>query len=430
MSDGKEKTAGTAAVVEDQPLIPLPHGKRNLFFIILYALFAIDFVARIGVNAIYPLIQQDLQLNDAQLGIVTGIVQFGMGVFVLPIAFLGERYSTKWAIAVSAVIWGLGSLVSGVATGFASLAASRFAVGVGNAAYAPLSVAMLTSWYKKKHAGRIIGLYNTAMKLGQASGSVIFAYCAVAYGWRSAFYIVGVVSILLAGASLLLPDFQKDRQKSASFSSKQITVMDTVRAVFGNKVLLLVCLGGGIAVLVVTAMTGWYAIYFTRIMKVSIQYSAWIISSISVLGMLFYPIGGYILDKLYPRDKRSRVLFPAFIFALTAVLYWIGFTYQLVLVIGFAGGVYTSGIVAFHATTQEIVPASYKAIAYGAYVICIQLLGALGPIITGFLSQSFGIAKALQIIPLFFIIPILMFLYASKYYVEYFNRARAAELEE
>lgn len=64
--------------------------------------------------------------------------------------------------------------------------------GAGNSAYAPLTTAMITSWYKKSSWGKALGFYNTAMVIGGALGFVLFAALAESIGWRQTFYVVGV----------------------------------------------------------------------------------------------------------------------------------------------------------------------------------------------------------------------------------------------
>ncbi|HHY25641.1 MAG TPA: MFS transporter, partial [Desulfitobacterium dehalogenans] len=160
---------------DDEPLASLPKKKRTIFFLILYALFVIDFIARVGINAIFPIIQGDLQLSDGQMGSLASIVLLAMAVFVFPVAFLGEKYSTKKVISISAFVWGIGSFFSGIANSFMLLFVSRFMVGIGNSAYAPLSTSMVTSMYKKSDWGKKIGIYNTAIGLGTAAGALVFA---------------------------------------------------------------------------------------------------------------------------------------------------------------------------------------------------------------------------------------------------------------
>ena len=96
-------------------------------------------------------------------------------------------------------------------------------VGAGNSAYAPLSNSLITSMYSKKDWGKKIGIYNTAMTLGMALGAIVFANLADNFGWRVAFYTVGVISILLTIASLSLPDSKKMIEKQCSEEDQEIS---------------------------------------------------------------------------------------------------------------------------------------------------------------------------------------------------------------
>ena len=218
----KEKTM----VTEDKPLIYVKPRKRTLFFIILYGLFIVDFISRVGINAIFPVIQADLQLNDMEVGMMGSVVLLGMAILVLPVSFLGEKYSPKKAVSLSALVWSVGTLLSGMASNFHLLLVSRFMVGAGNSAYAPLSNSMITSMYSKQQWGKKIGIYNTAMTLGMALGAIVFANLANSFGWRAAFYTVAAVSFVLTIASLLLPDAKKLLAEQCDVHSSEKTPED------------------------------------------------------------------------------------------------------------------------------------------------------------------------------------------------------------
>lgn len=89
---------------EDQPLLQVAPKKRTIFFIIMYLLFVIDFISRVGINSIFPVIQEDLNLTDMQVGMMGSVILFGMALLVLPVSFLGEKYSPKKAITLSAAV--------------------------------------------------------------------------------------------------------------------------------------------------------------------------------------------------------------------------------------------------------------------------------------------------------------------------------------
>lgn len=424
--------------VEDKPLIDVHPKKRTLFFIILYCLFAFDFIARVGINAIFPVIQGDLGLSDTEVGMMGSVVLLGMGVLVLPVSFLGEKYSTKKAITLSALVWSVGTLLSGMASSFHLLLASRFMVGAGNSAYAPLSNSMITSMYSKKDWGKKIGIYNTAMTIGMALGAIVFANLANSFGWRMAFYTVGVISVILTIASLALPDPKKIlAMQSATGNVKQVKEQEQAKVnirealkVFGkNKTLLGMCMAAGLGALVVQGINSWMSIYFVREMGLPISYAATLVSVVALIAAVSYPIGGAIMDKWYLVDKRCRVFMPCICKILAVTTFGLGFYLKLIPLI-FVGGFFaTMGSTCYHVATQELVPSWFKSVSYGVYVLFIQLLGAVGPLLVGSLSEIFGLKTALAGTQLLSLVAAIILLILSRSYIKDFDRARQMERE-
>lgn len=410
----------------EEPLIKLSIGRRRLYFGILYLLFMSDFIARLGINSILPIIQKDLSLSDSQLGALTSIVLLAMAVFVIPISFLGERFSTKKAISISACVWGIGSLLSGISNNFHLLLASRFFVGTGNAAYAPLSNSMITSMYPTSHWGKKIGLYNTAMTLGGALGAVCFAKLASENGWHSTFFIIGTISMVLAISSLILPETKKHTSTTDSQKS-HVNLKNALRHVLKNKALILTCLGAGIGILALQGISGWMSIFFVREMGMTVVQAANIIGITAIVAALAFPIGGTILDKWYQKDKRSRIFMPAICFLGCALCFAIGFQLKLVPMIILGQIVYVLGGTSFHTATQELVPSWFKSVSYGIYVLFIQFLGACGPFLAGRMSDAFGLKPSLLLIQLFWLVGICILLLASRYYLPSLTAAREQE---
>lgn len=425
--------------IVDEPLIAVPKKKRSIFFFILYCLFTVDFISRVGINAIFPVIQADLQLSDMQVGMMGSVILLGMAVLVLPVSFLGEKYSPKKAISLSALVWSVGTILSGLAGNFTLLLSARFMVGAGNAAYAPLSNSLITSMYSKKDWGKKVGFYNTAMTLGMALGAIVFANLANHLGWRVAFYTVGIVSLLLTAASFVLPDSKKllakqnaEREKTTSLQenkNSQVSVKVALKMFGTNKSLLGVCIGAGLMCVALQGILSWCSIYLVREMGLPLSLTATLISAMSLISALGYPFGGIIMDKWYTYDKRSRVFFPAICLSVAVVTFFVGFTCKLIPLIFFGLFCITTANTAYHVSTQELVPSWFKSVSYGVYVLFIQFFGAGGPILTGILSSKFGLISALSMLQGLNVAAVVIFLLTSRIYIKDFEKARKAELE-
>lgn len=259
---------------KDEPVVKLPKGKRLFYMAILYLMFCFDLAIRYGVNAILPAIQSDLGISATEVGVFSSAVFLGMAFFVMPFSYLGEQKSQKYTISLCGILWSGVTVICGFATNALTLTLCRFGVGAGNSAYAALSTAMLTSWYKKSSWGTTLGLYNTAMTLGGIIGMILFAAIADTMGWRMSFYIVGGISLVISLLSLLLPDNKKLMAEQAAVAAEgsanevkqvKLNMADTFKMLLGNKSLLIMCLAAGFAVMTLNISSTFQSTYLSLI---------------------------------------------------------------------------------------------------------------------------------------------------------------------
>ena len=72
-------------------------------------------------------------------------------------------------------------------------------------------------------------------------------------------------------------------------------------------------------------------------------------------------------------------------------------------------------------------PTWFKSVSYGVYVIFIQFLGALGPLLTGVLSDAIGLVNALLCMQIFFVTGVMIIFLGSTFYLKDYRKARAEE---
>lgn len=424
---------------KDEPVVKLPKGKRLFFVAILYLLFCFDLAIRYGVNAILPSIRDELALSGTEIGLLGSAVFLGMAIFVMPISFIGENKSQRRAVSLCTILWSGVTILCGMATSAVGLIVCRLGVGAGNSAYAPLSTAMITSWYKKSSWGKALGLYNTAMVIGGALGFVLFAQLADAIGWRQTFYVVGGISMVLSLLTFLLPDNKKlmaeqgaaaaaAEGKKEEVAQVKLNVKDTAKLLLSNRALLTMCLAAGLAVMTLNVGSTFIAFYYVDVMGMTEKLAAGIVAIGTPVSLIAYPLGGAILDKWYAKDRRARMYMPMVCIALTAIMFVAGYQMKNIPLIILANAVYGMGNTSFHTAAHELVPVWYKSVSYGIYVLFIQLLGAVGPTLGGVLVDVVGVQAALTYVQAFFAVSAVLLFIAGSIYIKYYNRAREEEL--
>lgn len=412
-------------VQEDEPTVPVSRNTFIYGFIVLFILFMLDFAARLGVTTVFPMMQKDLGLSDSKLGLAGSVVLLGMSMLVLPFSFLADRGRKNRAIAYMGALWGAGALMCGFATNFIWILLGRFTIGMGNASYAPVSVSMLTSWIKKSRWGTTIGFYNSSMALGMSVGTAASGFLAHAYGWRVPFIVIGTVTVLFSVMALRLPSMQSSTQK------EKVSIKEATSVTLKNKTIIGLGIGIGIINLINIACVAWVPVYLVRVMQWNVAEVGGVLGVVYMIkGIGLAPLSGLIADRLSRWDVRTRAWFAVPCSLMLGASFTVGFVYQFFPCIALGLCMISLPVAGVHTATQDIVPARYKACAYGTYVLFLQALGFVGPTLTGFLSDTFGVEQSLIYIQGLSILSALSLLIAGFTYRGDNAKARAMEAQD
>lgn len=179
--------------------------------VVLTAMNLLNYIDRWVPSAVKPLFQKDLGLTDSETSL-----PFSAFVLVYMVAspvfgHFAERGRRPLLIAFGVALWSLATAAGAFAQGFASFLIARALVGVGEAAYATISPALIADHYEPTKRNRVLTFFYVATPVGAALGFVIGGFVGEHYGWRAAFLAVGLPGLLVAAVALLLPDPERGR---------------------------------------------------------------------------------------------------------------------------------------------------------------------------------------------------------------------------
>lgn len=412
----------------EKALVSLPISRIVFYMSIVWLLYLIDFMARFGINPLYPLIQKDLGLSDPQVGLLGSVVILGMAILVLPLSYIADRWSRSKLVSLMALAWSACSIISGFAKSLPVLLFARCGLGVGEASFAPTATSLITSWFKKSQWGRVLGFFNTAASMGIFLGSLFSGYMAVTYGWRAALIALGIPGIILGIMALLLPDIKPNQQTSSpEIQEVKVSVKSVVSMIVNNKSMLLLVLVYGVINMIIISIIIWLPMYFVRVMDMTVPRAASLSGISATFGIVAYPLGGYLSDLLAKKDNRYRVWLPGGISLIIACVFTGAFYLQNIALLFIGIFLYSFIHPSVVAASQELVPPWYRSVSMGCVVFGMQLIGMTGPYLTGVFSEHFGLRYALIVMQSFYIICFAGFFYIGKTYVKDYNRAREEE---
>jgi MFS family permease len=396
-------------------------------FTLLFLLYMFDYIDRTVIVSLFPFLKKDWGLTDTQCGLLVSAVYWSILIFSLPVSILIDRWSRKKCIGLMAFFWGLATLACAFARNFSQLFATRAAIGIGEAGYAPGGTAIISAAFEPRSRAKMLGIWNASIPLGSALGIVIGGFIAAHWGWRHAFGIVAIPGILVALLFFYVRDYQtvelvQTVQKGADRTRVQMELTDIAGQFLRNKTLWFNNLAFAANTFVTTALMSWLPTYYHRMENLPMDKAATKGGLVMALALVGAPLGGYLTDKWLPKRRNARSLFPAASSLMTSLALMAAFVlmrdfgqYATLLFTGIAAVAFVPAAVA---VTQDVVHPGLRAVSLSLCVIVQHILGsALGPPFVGALSDAYGLETALKFLPFFTSLAAILFLMASVFYV-------------
>jgi MFS family permease len=386
------------------PAAPVSRAAWGLLFF-LTALNILNFVDRMLIASLAPLLIADLGLSRAQIGLLAG---FGFVFFYTLVGlFLGiaaDRYRRFPLIAAGLALWSGMTALSGWARSFAQLAIPRIFVGIGEATLTPAALSMLGDAFPVRRLGLAIGVYYAGIPLGMALALISSSLIAPHFGWRVSFWVLGGLGLL--ATTLLLVLREPERRRVAAASEKQRPAVgdllrDLGRALVARPSLSLalaggslLCYGSGAALHGVT-----WLVQERGFVYADAAFRAGVIAVAA--GFLGNLAGGAFGDFCARRWRAGRlwslVAMTAFLTPIAGLYYSLAPGSPLFYVCWFFTSAGTTAWFGpLFSTFQELSPAHARSTFVAFALLVLNLLGVgPGPLVTGMIGDRVGLTTGL-----------------------------------
>ena len=381
------------------PIDPTPSvfspAVRNYALGVLVVVYTFNFIDRQILSILLEPIKQDLGLSDTALGMLTG---FAFALFYatlgIPIARLADRGNRRNIIAWSLTIWSAMTALSGIAQNFWHLLIARIGVGVGEAGCSPPAHSMIADYFPAENRATALGIYSLGIPVGILFGFIAGGWLNEFFGWRVAFFVVGVPGILLALLvrwSLREPDrgMAEGRQANAD----QPGIMETFTYLYQKPSFRHMAIGGGLTAFVGYGIVTWVPSFLIRSYGMDTgEVGTYLGLILGIPGGIGIALGGYLAGRYGAKDTRWYL--------------WV-VTVALLIAVPITVGVYLSSSATasllflilpvllgnfYQATTfsqaQGLVPLRMRAVAAAVLLFILNIIGlGAGPQMVGVVSD-------------------------------------------
>jgi MFS family permease len=418
---GRSGAVASSATSADATTVPRAYAW--LVFGLTIGLLLSDYMSRQVINAVFPLLKSEWSLADQQLGMLGGIVPLMVGIFTVPLSYLADRFGRVRSIVLMATVWCIATLGSAMAQNFNEMMLARIAIGLGEAAYGSVGLALIFSVFPRSLYSTLSGLYGGAAFLGSVLGLVLGGKLATALGWRGAFEAIAYGGFLLV---LLFALFVREgrlgqTQEARASDLASLSRRATLQALFRIPTVLYTYLGSATQLFITGSILVWIPTYFGRYYTLSTDRAALAAAVFVMLTGLGMGVLGNVADRL-GRKRPARRLFAAMVYTVVSfALLMLAFRLPLgatqLVVLGLGVFVVSGTWGPTTAAVGNLVPIAIHSTAMAVITLLNNLLGlAPGPFVTGLLSERYGLDIALQWIPVVSIVSATALYLAYRHY--------------
>lgn len=174
-------------------------GYKRYVIWLLFTVYVFNFVDRQIFSVLLQPIKQEFAFSDTQMGLLGGLA-FALlySTLGIPIARLADRANRVNIIAFSIAFWSGATALTGMATSFVHLLFARICVGIGEAGCSPPAYSLISDYFEPERRARAMSIYSMGIGGGVFLGFLVSGFVAAEYGWRAAFFVVGLPGVLIA----------------------------------------------------------------------------------------------------------------------------------------------------------------------------------------------------------------------------------------
>ncbi len=390
--------------------------------LVLSLLNLLDYAGSAALSVLGPDIQRSLGLSDTGLGVVASLAALTFVVGAIPLGILGDRVNRTRLTAASASVAAVATILTGTVQAVWQLAAARLVTGAGQASILPVNSSLLADAYPLRGRAKVFSVHNLMPSLGYVLGPLlaggVAAMAGGTEGWRTAYVVLGALSLAAALAALrlrepargrgdlaaVLGEEEAERLAGERLAEPPIAFGPAVQRLLSIRTLFFLLVGVGVLGFSITSVPTYFGLLLERSYGLNALERGYAVAAVEAVSLIGVLAGGVIGDRLFRQSPPKAVLFmagssAAFAVLLPIALHLPGGVVTLVAGMGVAKLFLQLGLVPVYVFVAAVVPTRLRTLGYALLGIYILLLGGLlGNVITGLVSDAYGPRTALVVV--------------------------------
>jgi len=178
------------------------YGKLLRYRWFIFSVLAIGYVLvyfhRVSSAVVAPELTEAFHVSGALLGVLASAYFYPYAIMQLPAGLLSDSLGPRKAVALFTLIASFGAVLFGLSPTISVAVCARILVGLGVAVIFIPAMKIFAEWFVATEFAMVTAILMVVGGLGWLSASTPLALLTLWVGWRMAFIIIGIGTLILA----------------------------------------------------------------------------------------------------------------------------------------------------------------------------------------------------------------------------------------
>ena len=224
----------------------------------------LSYLDRQALSVVAPQVAEELNLDNAQLGLLLSVFFYSYGAMHLFVGFFLDRLNIRFVYAAFVALWSVAQMFTGFAQGFLTLCAARIGLGIFESAGQPGAARIIARILPAKDRSFANGIMMSGGSLGALLAPVLMIWMANIWGWRYGFVVLGLLGLLWALGWVLWFRSPEPVLRGESTQGKTLTEADRWGVIFRNPKFWACVAGAMFGIPIIHIASAWTPTYFVQ----------------------------------------------------------------------------------------------------------------------------------------------------------------------
>lgn len=287
--------------------------------VILMLGYMLSVFHRIIIAIMADKLMQDLQLNPVQIGFLASIYFYPYAFMQFPIGIIADRIGVRGLVSAMMILAGLASVSFALADSFTLALFLRFCIGLFVSGLFVPTQKFIATFFPPQRFATIASFLSISGMVGSLVASLPLAYAVNAFGWRTVFDLLGILTGSLGLASWFLVPKHTSTPTTTDSGTELPNLTESIKRVLTEKGIWPIAIRNFLSYgSVMTFQSLWAGPYLMVVIGLDRISAGYLLMLLSIGQLFTAPFSGYLSNKVF-RSRKKPVLLAAY----WTVLFWV-----------------------------------------------------------------------------------------------------------